>query len=70
MKAAPVAAEILDFKTDALPHDESMAERVKHYRPQLAAYRRGASRMLRLDAQHITTGLLFVPGGQLAMVSE
>ena len=65
----PVAAEILDFKTDALPDKASMAERVEHYRPQLDAYRRGASRMLRLDPQQITTGLIFVPSGELAMVS-
>ena len=37
-----VAAEILDFKTDAIPPGDSaaIAERVQFYRPQMEAYRR------------------------------
>jgi ATP-dependent helicase/nuclease subunit A len=61
----PVAADILDFKTDAVPTASSLGERSQFYRPQLLAYRRGVSRMLRLDAERISARLLFVARGHV-----
>jgi ATP-dependent exoDNAse (exonuclease V) beta subunit len=60
----PLAAEILDFKTDAVPSPEVLGQRVEFYRPQLQAYRRGVGRMLRVDTARITMALLFVSNGQ------
>jgi ATP-dependent exoDNAse (exonuclease V) beta subunit len=56
----PVSADIVDFKTDVLRSPASLAERVEYYRPQLMAYRRGISRMLRLDIERISAHVVFV----------
>jgi ATP-dependent exoDNAse (exonuclease V) beta subunit len=65
----PLAAEILDFKTDAVPTPETLNQRVEFYRPQLQAYRRGVGRMLRIDTTRITMALLFVSNGRLVPLS-
>ena len=48
----PVAAEVLDFKTDALPADDTATvdARADFYRPQLAAYCRAAAALLGFPA--------------------
>jgi ATP-dependent helicase/nuclease subunit A len=64
-----VAADILDFKTDAIePGSASeqataVAQRVEYYRPQLEAYRRAVAEVYRLDPRKITARLLFVEPG-------
>ncbi len=69
--APPVAAEIIDFKTDALnPHDASALEsRIDMYRPQLEAYRQAVSANLRIPIQAITSQLLFVHIDKLVCLS-
>jgi ATP-dependent exoDNAse (exonuclease V) beta subunit len=61
----PIAAEILDFKTDSVSNKSSLRELTEHYRPQLLAYRRGIARMLSLNEPHVGLSLLFVASGQL-----
>jgi ATP-dependent exoDNAse (exonuclease V) beta subunit len=67
-----LAADILDYKTDAIdPRDTaSWAAKIDFYRPQLLAYRRAVSKMLRLDLPSVSARLLFVGNGQLATVAE
>ena len=58
----PLAADILDFKTDALPANDEQAlrEKVAFYRPQLEAYRLAAASLLRLPPAQVQGHLLFV----------
>jgi len=61
----PVAADVLDFKTDAVPAGDRKAleARVEFYRPQLEAYRRGAARLVGLDASKVLARLVFTGPG-------
>jgi len=61
----PMAAELLDFKTDDLrPGDEAaLRQRVEHYRPQMAAYRRAVAEMYALEASAVRGALAFVECG-------
>ena len=43
-----VGAELIDFKTDGV-RAETMAEVVKHYQPQVVAYRRALAKMLGVE---------------------
>ena len=65
-----VAAEIMDFKTDALAADdpEALARKVEFYRPQLSAYRSAVCSMLQQDASRVRAKLLFVGPGIVAEV--
>lgn len=60
-----VGAEVLDFKTDAVPADdpEEIARRADFYRPQLAAYRAAVGAAYRLDPQRVGAKLLFLQAG-------
>jgi hypothetical protein len=58
-----VAADILDFKTDAVEPGGAIGERVEFYRPQLEAYRRAVAEVFRLDPRRIVARLLFVEPG-------
>ncbi len=65
----PLAAEILDFKTDAISSIESRQRLVEFYQPQLLAYRRGVSHMLRLPESKIATTLMFLADGHLESIT-
>ncbi|MFY9256478.1 MAG: UvrD-helicase domain-containing protein [Fuerstiella sp.] len=58
----PVAAEILDFKTDRLFGDrtEWIAEKVSHYGAQLAEYRRAVANCFGVASENISTRLLLL----------
>jgi ATP-dependent exoDNAse (exonuclease V) beta subunit len=60
-----VAADVVDYKTDALPADDPQAVEVRAeiYRPQLEAYRRAVSKLYRLAPERISARLLFVEPG-------
>ena len=68
----PVAAEILDYKTDRRPekktHARWLRERTDHYRPQLHAYRHALSRRTGLPESRIAARLWFVAEGVVAAV--
>jgi ATP-dependent exoDNAse (exonuclease V) beta subunit len=68
----PVAADIIDYKTDSVPKDDPhhVKKLVEHYRPQIEAYRAGAVRMFHLNPQHVVGRLLFVSAGVLETVTE
>jgi ATP-dependent exoDNAse (exonuclease V) beta subunit len=60
-----IAAEILDFKTDAVgPEPGALDRKVAFYRPQVEAYRSATARMLGLAPDRIAARLLFVGLGQ------
>lgn len=65
-----VGADVLDFKTDALPAGDpaAIAARVEYYRPQLSAYRRAAARLLDLDPAGVSARLVFTELGQVHAV--
>ncbi len=65
-----VAADIVDYKSDALPDNDAaaLAAKIEHYRPQLAAYRTAVATMTGLDEERISARLLFVGAGIVARV--
>ncbi len=63
-----VAAEIIDFKTDAAESDEAVAAKVETYREQLLAYREAICQMSVLEPNQVIAKLLFVGSGRVARV--
>jgi ATP-dependent exoDNAse (exonuclease V) beta subunit len=56
-----VAAELVDFKTDAVDGDPgAVAARIEHYRPQIASYRAALARILGLPPERIAARLVFL----------
>ena len=64
-KAEVVAAEIMDYKTDAIEarQTDRLAERVKYYEPQMTAYRRAVAQLFGLDPRRIAATLVFIEAG-------
>ncbi len=64
-----VAAELLDFKTDAVSGTGSPLEtRIAEYRPQLQSYRRAVAQLFRLEVSRVTARLVFVQPGVVVPV--
>ncbi len=63
-----LAADILDFKTDAVADPAAIAERIEYYHPQLAEYRRAAAALFHLPPERIAARLLFVEPGMIEIV--
>ena len=66
----PVAADVIDFKTDAVGRDDDSALQaaVDTYRPQLDAYRRAVASLLGLAPDQISGRLMFVGAGLVVSV--
>ena len=62
-----VAADVLDFKTDAiLPGNaKALKERTDHYRPQLEAYKRAVSLLAQIPEDRVATRLVFTIAGRV-----
>jgi len=62
----PIAADLIDFKTDEIPAGDKKAltARVEFYRPQMEAYRAAAARLLSLEAGQISARLIFLSAGR------
>ncbi|HEX5447207.1 MAG TPA: UvrD-helicase domain-containing protein, partial [Pirellulales bacterium] len=62
----PLAAEVVDFKTDAVAAQGAAGEAVlnEKYAPQLAAYRLGVSQFTGLAPQRVFTRLLFTESAE------
>jgi ATP-dependent helicase/nuclease subunit A len=60
-----VAAEIIDFKTDALADatPEQIRQRAGEYRPQLQAYRRAVAKLCGLQPEQVSASLLMLEPG-------
>ncbi len=63
-----VAAEIIDFKTDAITDRASLDARVAAYRPQLDSYRRAVAQLFGLAVDRVAAKLLFVQTDELIEV--
>jgi ATP-dependent exoDNAse (exonuclease V) beta subunit len=65
-----VAADVIDFKTDAIEQGDAKAlkERTEHYRPQVEAYRRVVARMAGLAEDRIAARLVFTFAGKIVDV--
>ena len=63
-----LAADILDFKTDAVETAAQIAERASFYRPQLQAYRQAAAALTGLAPERISARLLFVEPGMIQTI--
>jgi ATP-dependent exoDNAse (exonuclease V) beta subunit len=61
----PVAADVLDFKTDVLSSADALRERIELYRGQMTAYREAVSRLFELEVERITVRLAFLSIGQV-----
>jgi ATP-dependent exoDNAse (exonuclease V) beta subunit len=66
-----VAADVLDFKTDAIARGDAKAlkERTEHYRPQLEAYRRVVARLAQVQEECVATRLVYTIAGEIVEVS-
>ncbi len=60
-----IAADVIDFKTDACADDQELAVKLKYYRPQLEAYRLAVSHFAKLPLAAISTRLVFVHSDQI-----
>jgi ATP-dependent exoDNAse (exonuclease V) beta subunit len=62
-----LGAEVIDFKTDAIPADDPARIDVltDHYRPQIKAYRDAVARLTGIDASRVSARLLFVAIGSV-----
>jgi ATP-dependent exoDNAse (exonuclease V) beta subunit len=69
-KGVPIAADIIDFKTDAINKTQGnkIENKVAHYRPQLIAYKEAIKNMLRLPLNKIKSTLVFVGKGEVVDV--
>ena len=67
-KGRPVAADVIDFKTDAIKDQLALLQRVEYYRPQLQAYAEGVQRMLRLSPEQVSARLLFLAHDHVATI--
>jgi ATP-dependent exoDNAse (exonuclease V) beta subunit len=65
-----VAAEVIDFKTDALAPDDpdALTQRARRYAPQLDAYRAAVRTWYDLPADAVKARLVFVDAGAVAEV--
>ncbi len=59
---------IIDFKTDDVPTDVIMDEKVAGYAPQLALYRQAAARLTGVALEHISATLVFTRVARLRAV--
>jgi len=64
----PVAAEVLDYKTDAIASPSERKKRVAYYRPQLEAYRSAVRQIFHLESRQVTAKLVFVGTGHVVAV--
>jgi len=65
-----IAAEVIDYKTDAFDVDdaEQLNDKAAFYAPQLDAYRRAVAKVAQLSPDRVAAKLLFVEGGVLRTV--
>ena len=67
-----LAADIIDFKTDAVDagDEAALTAKVEHYRPQLEAYRAAVARMFQLSKDRAASRLLFVDAATVRSVGH
>lgn len=64
-----VAADVVDFKTDAMPDDpQEIEDKIEHYRGQLEAYVRAVSKIYHLPVNRISARLILLNLGRVESV--
>jgi len=65
-----VAADVIDFKTDAIAIGDTnaLAARTEYYRPQMEAYRRAVVRLSKLPAERVSIRLVFTSAARVICV--
>jgi ATP-dependent exoDNAse (exonuclease V) beta subunit len=65
-----VAADVIDYKTDAIRQGDSawLAEKVKFYRPQMDAYRQAVARLGQIAPERVAVRLVFTGVGRVEEV--
>jgi ATP-dependent exoDNAse (exonuclease V) beta subunit len=66
----PIAADVIDFKTDEIASGDRKAlqARVEFYQPQMEAYRAAAARLLSLEVGQIGARVAFLSAGRVIAV--
>jgi ATP-dependent helicase/nuclease subunit A len=66
----PLACDVVDFKTDAIPagNPSALEAKVEYYAPQLEAYRDAVARSFRLEPANVTARLVFLSAGEVRRV--
>ncbi|MBC8351849.1 MAG: UvrD-helicase domain-containing protein [Planctomycetes bacterium] len=64
-----VAADIIDFKTDAVESDNALSKKREYYRPQLESYRDAVCRMSGLAPEQVIARLVLVSSGLIVRVA-
>jgi len=66
----PIAADVLDFKTDEIDPDnnKALAAKVAFYQPQMEAYRVAAAKLLSIGTANIAARLVFLQAGAVSDV--
>lgn len=67
----PIAADVLDFKTDEIPPGDSraLAEKVEFYQPQLEAYRQVSAQLLQVDLKQVGGRIVFLNCGTVQSIT-
>jgi ATP-dependent helicase/nuclease subunit A len=62
----PIAADVIDFKTDDLSagDDQAISDKTDFYRPQMDGYRRAVSQLLKLPPAMVGARLVFLAAGR------
>ncbi len=61
-----ISAWIVDFKTDSVPNDKALQEKIAGYLPQITLYRQAISRLTGAPASAVQASLLFTRPRQLS----
>jgi ATP-dependent exoDNAse (exonuclease V) beta subunit len=68
-EGVPVAADIVDFKSDELPQESrAVADRVEYYRGQMLAYRQAVARLFTIPAENVIIRIAFLKIDHVAIV--
>lgn len=67
----PIAADVIDFKTDEIPPGDAraLAEKVEFYRPQLEAYREVSAQLLQIDLKQVGGRIVFLNYGTVQSIT-
>ncbi len=64
-----LAADIIDFKSDQIADEKTLARRVNDYRPQIDAYRAAIAQMYRLQPRRVATRLAFTTARRVVNIT-
>jgi ATP-dependent exoDNAse (exonuclease V) beta subunit len=71
-RGEPLAADVIDYKTDLIDEENAQAKErlLKHYAPQLQAYRIAVGKMFGLDTERVSARIVLLSRGEVAELSS